>query len=120
MAKPTPPELIKWLDSQLEERGWSDNELAKRAGLNSSTISRVRSGTAPAHEACDAIAQAFAVPAELVFKLAGLLPKGREFDPEIDELVGLFGQRDSKGKHDTLRIVRVLLEGQGAGRKVKG
>ena len=68
-------DLITWLNSEMEERGWSNNELARRAGLSSGGVSLVLSGSRkPTHGFCVAVARALREPPEKVLRLAGLLP----------------------------------------------
>jgi len=63
-----------WLNAQLEERGWSQSELARRCNVTSVAISLVVNGERnPGPELCRAIAAALGLPEEKVFRLAGLL-----------------------------------------------
>lgn len=65
-----------WLIDQMAIMGMTQVELAKRAGLTTATISRLLSETRqPGTEACEAIARAFNLPAEAVYRKAGLLPE---------------------------------------------
>ena len=67
--------LIPWLIAALDNRGWSQRELARRAGKSQSNISDVLSGkTAPTLEFCAAIAGPLGVPLDDVLILAGLKP----------------------------------------------
>ena len=67
--------LIPWLITALDNRGWSQRELARRAGKSQSNISDVLSGkTAPTLEFCAAIAGPLGVPLDDVLILAGLKP----------------------------------------------
>lgn len=68
-------EFIAWLSSQLEERGWSIRELARRANSSPSTIASIANGSRkPGADACAAIAKALDVSPDDVFRLAGILP----------------------------------------------
>ncbi len=63
-----------WLEKEIEKRGWSMSELARRSNVSRPAISRVVSGERGAGSAlCRAIAQAFDMPEEKVFRIAGLL-----------------------------------------------
>jgi transcriptional regulator with XRE-family HTH domain len=63
-----------WLEQQLEKRSWSMSELARRCDVSHPTISRVISGErGPGPDLCRAIAHAFDMPEEKVFRIAGLL-----------------------------------------------
>lgn len=70
-----------WLTTQLDEKGWSQAELARRAHISQPTLSRIISGLRQVGpDAAAAIARALGQPPEKVFRLAGLLP-GRLFPP---------------------------------------
>lgn len=81
-----------WLLLQLEDRGWSQSELARRAGLGNATLSRIISGTRKlGPETAISIAEALGESPAKVFRLAGLLPpinesRRREFE-EISEML---------------------------------
>ena len=65
----------EWLLTELEIRGWPQAELARRAGLGNSTLSRIISGDRQlGAEAALAIARALAEDPVRVFRVAGLLP----------------------------------------------
>lgn len=105
-----PSDFIAWLDKELEARGWSDHQLSRRAGLSHSVISKARSGTAPKWEACEALAGALQMPAEQVFRAAGLLPIETEdgiFFEEWRHILPLLTERD---RYELLRIARLKLE----------
>lgn len=68
-------ELTKWIVQQIEMNGWSMSELARRAGLSTTTISDVLAEKAnPGTSFCNGVARALGVPPERVFRIAGLLP----------------------------------------------
>jgi len=67
-------EFINWLRKELQERDWSQNELARRAGFTSAGVSLVMTGERnPGPEFCQAIARVLKLPQEEVFLRAGLL-----------------------------------------------
>lgn len=68
-------DFITWLTDRLDDRGWSNSELARRAGVVPSTISMTLSGQKqPGIDLCIGIAKAFDEQPEYVLRLAGLLP----------------------------------------------
>jgi transcriptional regulator with XRE-family HTH domain len=115
MSKAENSAFIQWLNRELAERGWSDNQLARHAGISHSVISRARGGSPPKWEACEALAQALQLPPELVFRKAGLLP------PENDEIAGweewkhLLARLPEQDRYELLRIARLKLELREAG-----
>ena len=83
-------DFVTWLSKEMEDRGWNNSELARRAGLVPSAVSQViagNRGTGP--EFCRSVARAFHMPPELVFRKAGLLPPlpGPENDITFGELL---------------------------------
>ncbi len=83
-------DFVTWLTKEMEDRGWNNSELARRAGLVPSAISQViagNRGTGP--EFCRSVARALGLPPETVFRRAGLLPglAGPEEDVTFGELL---------------------------------
>lgn len=65
-----------WLSDELNSRGWSIRELARRAGISHTTVADVLSEQRkPTAEFCIAIAKALNVPEESTLRRAGILPK---------------------------------------------
>ena len=88
--KVTPPEFLAWLDNELSEKGWTDSQAARRAGLSHGAIYDIRSGIRPGAKKCRALAHIFGVPDEYVLRLAGHLPARIDpsgLPPETSELV---------------------------------
>lgn len=64
-----------WLSEELTRRGWSHNELGRRAGISQTAVSNVLSGNRnPGADFCVKIAQALDESPEKVLRLAGILP----------------------------------------------
>jgi len=64
-----------WLDREVKRRGWTFKELARRARLSSSSISKVMTDThLPTWDFCLAISRVLDTPPVSVFRRAGLLP----------------------------------------------
>ena len=67
--------LVAWINKELDDRGWSQRELARRAPVSHTTISKVLSGERDVtRDFCVAIAKGLHEPPEKVLRLAGLLP----------------------------------------------
>lgn len=98
-----------WLEAELAQRRWSYNQLARRAGLSRSIISRVRAGAKPTWSACQAIAGAFDLPVEQVFRHAGILPPVSREQSEYEELRHLLAQLSAEDRQELLEIARLKL-----------
>lgn len=81
--------FINWLNDELNQRGWSQRELGRRANLSSTTISDIASGKRPiTFDFCNAIAVPLGKQPEEVFRLAGLLPSQPESgEPNTDQMI---------------------------------
>jgi transcriptional regulator with XRE-family HTH domain len=100
-----------WLQETLNEKGWSQAELARRSGISPAQITRVISGERGLGEqSIIALAAAFKLPAETVFRAAGLLPAEREKDPRDKEILHLFGLLADEEKQEILDYVRYRVE----------
>ena len=74
-----------WLNQNLNERGWSQSEAARRSGLSASAIQQVVGGiTRPGPRLCRGLARAFGVAPEEVFRLADLLPPPARADQRAE------------------------------------
>jgi len=69
---------VEWLRRELDKRGWSQNELARRAGLTSGSVSQVMTGLRrPGVEFCQGVARAFKISETVVFVEAGVMSPAR-------------------------------------------
>ena len=83
-----------WLELEVKDRGWSFEELGRRAHVSSGHLSKIRTGAQlPTWEVSVRIAYALKMPPEVVFRKAGLLPplpSTNDLSPEaqadIDEI----------------------------------
>lgn len=72
-------DFSKWLADEMNMRGWSDSELARRAEVSHASISYAVNGNKPGAKVCKGIARAFGITETEVFQRAGLLrPVGNE------------------------------------------
>lgn len=73
-----------WINEELAKRNWRQADLARAAGMDTATLNRILSMERRAGpESCQAIAHAFNLPPEEVFRRAGLLP----YLPEEDDMI---------------------------------
>lgn len=99
--------FITWLEAELIRRDWRLADLARKANLDTGSISRILSGTRkPGPEVCVAIARALNYPPEAIFRLAGLLPPDPGVDPEEKEVLYLFRQLQAEQRKLVLEALR--------------
>ena len=77
-----------WLLQRLKEKGWTQSELARRAGLSRGTLSNIINGERGVGEnTLIAVAHVLGYPPETVFRAAGILPPAKDRTPEIDAVI---------------------------------
>lgn len=102
--------FIEWLQTELNQRNWTQADLARRSKVTQTHISRIMNGMRhPGPQAVTNIARALHVPQEEAFQRAGLLaPQSatlddqRELDDLLKTIAGLTG--------DNQRLVFELVE----------
>ena len=100
-----------WLNEELNARGWNQSDLARAAGLGRGTISNVLNNTRqPGPDICTAIADAFNLPPEFVFRRAGLLPPKKDEDPDFEEWKTLLDNLDEGDRLELLEFARLKLK----------
>jgi transcriptional regulator with XRE-family HTH domain len=73
-----------WLKFQIDQRGWTQADLARYANTTRSAINGLIKGSrGPGADLSRAIAHAMNLPTEVVFRAAGLLPP----KPAADEII---------------------------------
>ena len=105
-------DIGKWLLLEAEERGWSQSELARRAGLSRTAVNDIINGKAfPGPDFCRAIARALGYPQEFVFRLAGLIddPAPPGSSPETIALAQLLAQLPPEDREEILTLVKLKL-----------
>ena len=109
-------EFTKWLHAELEARGWSQSDLARRGGVTAPSISRVASGQrAPGLRVCGAIAVAFGISVYDVMRRAGIEKFVPSESEEAKQLLRDFYQMPKKDQvvlKDVIHALRVLRDQQ--------
>jgi transcriptional regulator with XRE-family HTH domain len=104
-------EFMKYIDDELKNRGWSRNELAKRAGLSNSYFSLLSSGARGiGADACMKIAKALHITPETVYSWAGLLPSQAPAVTELDRFAGVIDQLSSDDIDDLYQMALAKIE----------
>lgn len=105
--------LIFWLANELNERGWSQRELARRADIAPTTVSEVLAERRkPTFDFCAAIAGPLGKTPVDVFRLAGLLPSppevvnepraGYDESTEVQKVVDILGRLPADKRQEIL------------------
>ncbi len=109
-------EFANWLQQELERRGWSQAELARRSRITPTQISRILSGSRnPGVEVLTGFANALNLPPNTLFKLAGILPPDADSPLDIDELVHLYKNLPAEDREELIQLARMK-----AARRKKG
>lgn len=102
--------FAEWLKGELAAREWNQADLVRHVDVTSAAISRILSGERNAGpDVCNAIAQALQLPADLVFRKAGILPEGTHWSDEHQVLLHLFDQLSPHDQAEIVAIARLKL-----------
>ena len=105
-------EFLNWLNSEITKREWSVRQTARAANLSHTIISNLLSGDKPTFNTCAALAEAFNVPPNYVFQLAGLIQQEKR-DDLSDEAEFLMSQLSPYQRQLAVKFIRVLAEEKG-------
>jgi transcriptional regulator with XRE-family HTH domain len=100
-----------WLLHEMDKRGWSQSDLARSADLNRAVIHKLLNGqSTPRPATLAALARAFRIPIERIFRIAGLLPEIPESESLIEEVNYQFRQlRSPQRKATALMLIKALI-----------
>lgn len=106
-------ELIKFLKARMSEMRINQAELARRTGLSACGISLIiTNGNVPSHATLNKFALVMDVPAEKLFRLAGLLPKEEEKEviqsEALHEIIYYFNKLTPSMQEIAIGLVRSL------------
>jgi transcriptional regulator with XRE-family HTH domain len=97
----------EWIQNELDERGWSRLEAARRGGISASMFDKIINGySKPGLKFCVGIARAFNMPAEIVLRRADLLPQRTEETPVRREMLYLFDQLTEETQETVITMLR--------------
>lgn len=103
--------FANWVNEQLDDRKWSQAELARKAGISRATISKLLSyneDQMPTAETLVSIARALRFPPEYVFRKAGILPVEPDDDPSLAEANQLLSELPEEYRKQALQLLRFL------------
>jgi len=101
--------LASWIEKKIKTRGWKPADLARRAGIPSSTLSRVLNETRNAGpDVCRRLARALNVPPEQILRQAGHLPPASPEIEQEEEAVHLLRGLTEQARSYAISILRAL------------
>ena len=103
-------EFSVWLSQELTARGWSQRELARRAGLSNQFISAVMNGNMnPGDKFIHNVAQAFGIPEIEVMQRAGRLYYTGPVIPAVGEINRRLLELDEPHRDAALKALEATL-----------
>jgi transcriptional regulator with XRE-family HTH domain len=103
--------IREFLEAEMGKRGWKQADLARASNLDSAVISNIINGRRKmGEETGRAIAHAFRIPVEEVFRAAGLLPPVSEENSKKEELNYLLNMLDDDDLQEIIKYARYRLE----------
>lgn len=112
MSTMTDTNFPKWLEQQRNEKGWSQSDLSRAAGISRQVISDYEGYKRKFfdEDILKKIARAFKMPPEHVFRMAGLLPQKADTDEWVEEMNHKMGLLDHAKRPMAERLLNALLE----------
>lgn len=103
-----------WLREEMQKREWTQADLMRHSGMSNAQISRVlNESREPGNDFLRAIARAFKVSPEIVFRAAGVLPELKKGeDPTQEQWNFIYTQLDQNKRQQLLQYAQYLAEEQ--------
>jgi transcriptional regulator with XRE-family HTH domain len=100
----------QWLNKQLNDRGWSQSEAARRSGISASMFSQVISGVAnPGIDFLDGVARAFGITRREVYARAGRIePEPSSDTPSAKDLLTYFSTLMPEHQQSVIQHAKAL------------
>jgi transcriptional regulator with XRE-family HTH domain len=103
--------MAVWFRTQIEDRGWSLREMARRVDVSHTTIVNLVNGRSrPSVELCKRVAHTFGVSHLEVMRLAGLLDPAPPDTARLEEVKQLFTELTREEQDIVLAQIRALVE----------
>ena len=100
--------LKAWVSEEIERRGWSQGELARRSGISRPLISQVLAGDVPpSADFGIKIAHALGEAPEKVLRLAGILPASED-DPTLTQIVDIMRNLSPEQRRQVVEFAKFL------------
>lgn len=103
-------DFLEWINDELNDRGWSQNELARRMGWSSSAVSKTMNQQSKVSYAfCEDLAKAFYMQKEDVLVKAGFLSE-KTRTPEGDEIQRIYNELPAEERKNILDFAKWKLQ----------
>lgn len=96
-----------WLLTELNNREWSQADLARASGLTTAAISKYINGRIPDKTALQKIAKALNYPPTFIFRKAGILPPQPEIDEMIEQILHEAAHLTTEDQQELLAFIRM-------------
>ena len=106
-------DFVTWVKSEIEARGWTQAELAKRGGFSTAALSHILNRERlPGVEICRGIAKAFGMKDIQVLEIAGLATDSSspKFSPGVEATAAMLNDLPEEDQEEIRAIVRVKWE----------
>lgn len=99
--------FAEWLVFEINKREWSQSDLARSSGLSRQAISDYvnRKRNNPDENALKAIAHAFKLPPETIFRAAGVLPPKLNLSITVEKANHLLSQLPEGEQEEILALI---------------
>jgi transcriptional regulator with XRE-family HTH domain len=104
----------QWVLEEIEQRGWSQADLARRCKSPNATISHILDGSRNiGFDMANSLSHAFKMPLETVYRKSGLLPNIGMIDPEEEKIKYILSQMSPIDKERALSLIDTVLSFRG-------
>lgn len=103
-------EFVRWLQAEMDKRGWAQADLARESGLSRGAVGNVlRQERDPGKDFLIGIAYALKLPPETVFRIAGVLPEVSDETEQSEQLLHLYRLLPEAQQNQLLEYARFLV-----------
>jgi len=101
----------RWLQERMRLKGYSQAELARRAGVSRAAINGILTGgRGPGNDLCSAIARGLELPEIIVFVEAGIMKAPPGYNEDFEDLKNIFVQMNEEDQEEFLENGRTKIK----------
>lgn len=102
-------DFVNWLKGQMQERNWSQADLARASGVHKQTIHYYlnKSSKAPHAHVLAKIAYALELPVEQVYRVAGFLSRPPDISETIEQILHEMEDMSERDRQEVLAFIRM-------------